>query len=55
MKIDIVIPCYNESKQISNVIETMPEFVDYLVIIDDASTDNTLEIIDQFTLIIILL
>ncbi len=43
-KICVVIPAYNEETQIGNVIETMPAFVDRMVIIDDCSKDRTVEI-----------
>ncbi len=42
-QIAVVIPCLNEEKQIELVISTMPEFVDYIVIVDDYSTDKTVE------------
>ena len=42
-----VIPCYNEETQILKVISTMPEFIDHLIIINDASTDKTLEIVTK--------
>lgn len=40
-KISVVVPAYNEEIQITRVIETMPECVDRIVIIDDCSPDNT--------------
>lgn len=40
-----VIPCYNEENQIEKVINTMPDYVDYIVIIDDCSPDKTSEVI----------
>jgi len=40
----VVVPAYNEETQISRVIETMPSYVDKLVIVDDASDDNTFEV-----------
>lgn len=40
-KIAVVVPAYNEEKQIAQVIDTMPSFVDYIIIINDASTDKT--------------
>ncbi len=43
----VVVPAYNESSQIGKVIETMPDFVDSIVIIDDASQDDTTEIVQQ--------
>lgn len=44
-KIAVAIPCYNEESQIGKVIETMPEFVDHIVIVNDCSTDNTEKVI----------
>lgn len=37
----VVVPAYNEERQISSVIETMPEFVDRIVIVNDCSKDDT--------------
>jgi glycosyltransferase involved in cell wall biosynthesis len=41
----VVVPCYKEETQIGKVIETMPAFVDRIVIIDDASPDRTAEVV----------
>ena len=38
-----VIPCYNEETQIERVIQTMPDYVDAIVTVDDKSPDNTLK------------
>ena len=46
--ISVVIPCYNEETQIGKVIETMPSFIDYIVIADDVSTDKTVEVIETY-------
>ena len=43
----VVVPAYNESSQILNVIDTMPDFVDAIVIVDDASTDRTADIVRE--------
>jgi glycosyltransferase involved in cell wall biosynthesis len=40
-----VIPAHNEETQIENVINTMPDFVDWIVIIDDASPDKTSQVV----------
>ena len=37
----IVIPAYNEGKLISKVMDTMPDFVDYMIIVNDGSKDET--------------
>lgn len=39
--IAVVVPAYNEEEQIGNVIETMPNFVDRIIVVNDCSTDNT--------------
>lgn len=36
-----VVPAYKEELMISKVIETMPKFVDHIVIVDDCSPDQT--------------
>jgi glycosyltransferase involved in cell wall biosynthesis len=41
--IGVVVPAYNEERQIGKVLETMPEFVDHVIVVDDRSTDATLE------------
>jgi glycosyltransferase involved in cell wall biosynthesis len=46
-KICVVVPAYNESSQIENVIDTMPPFVDKIVVVDDASSDKTAELVAQ--------
>ncbi len=43
--IAVVVPAYNEEKQIGRVIETMPDFVDRIIIVNDCSKDATEEIV----------
>lgn len=40
-RVAIVVPAYNESAMIGRVVDTMPELVDHIIIIDDHSTDDT--------------
>lgn len=42
-----VIPAYNESKHIDEVIETLPRYVDRAYVVDDASTDDTWSVIQE--------
>lgn len=42
-KIAVVIPAHNEEKLIGQVIATMPDYVDIIVVVDDLSQDQTLE------------
>lgn len=45
--VSVVVPVYNEKNNITKVIETMPSFVDKVIVVDDASTDNTREIVKK--------
>ncbi len=42
-----MIPAYNEETQIGKVIETMPDYVDNIIIIDDKSTDETVKVVEE--------
>ncbi|TVL99733.1 MAG: glycosyltransferase family 2 protein [Candidatus Brocadia sp. WS118] len=46
--IAVVVPAYNEESQIGMVIETMPEFVDRIVIVNDCSTDTTADKVKEY-------
>ncbi len=55
-KVSVVIPAYNEEVLIKQTIETIPDFIDKIIVINDASNDNTINIlnkIDKKKLIII--
>ena len=41
MKTAIVIPAYNEAKTISFVVKGVKTYVDIVIVVDDASTDET--------------
>ena len=40
-----VVPAYKEEALIATVVETMPDFVDHIVIVDDCSPDRTSEVV----------
>jgi glycosyltransferase involved in cell wall biosynthesis len=44
----VVVPAYNEEKQIRRVIETIPDFVDRIIIVDDCSKDKTAEVVSEY-------
>lgn len=44
-KIAVVVPAYNEETQINRVIDTMPELVDTIIIVNDCSADQTSTVI----------
>ena len=46
--IGVVVPAYNEEKLIGRVLETMPDFVDLIVIVDDCSSDQTPAIVERY-------
>jgi len=46
--IAVVVPTYNEEKLIGRVLETMPEWVDKIIVVDDASKDNTVREVKKF-------
>ncbi len=45
----VVVPAYNEETQIAKVIETMPELVDKIVIVDDCSKDKTVDVVREYS------
>lgn len=47
MKVVCVIPAYNEEKNIGQVIDSVKEFVDDVVVVDDGSSDNTSKIVSE--------
>jgi len=40
-KIAVIIPSYNEELLLPETLSSIPKFVDYIIVIDDASNDNT--------------
>jgi glycosyltransferase involved in cell wall biosynthesis len=43
----VVVPAYNEEKLIRKVVETMPRYVDHIVVVNDCSTDGTADVLSQ--------
>tara|TARA_B100001287_G_scaffold66070_1_gene53947 strand:+ start:1362 stop:2462 length:1101 start_codon:yes stop_codon:yes gene_type:complete len=46
--IAVVIPAYNEANQIQMVLDGIPDFVDRIVVVDDNSTDSTVQIVQKY-------
>ena len=46
--IAVTVPAYNEERQIGMVIETMPDFVDRIVVVNDGSKDNTADVVKKY-------
>jgi glycosyltransferase involved in cell wall biosynthesis len=48
-KIAIVIPAYNEENLIFKAVDTIPAFVDYIIVVNDASSDSTTEVLHKLS------
>ena len=46
----MVVPAYNEERLIDRVIETMPDYVDHIVVVDDRSQNGTAETVRRYLL-----
>lgn len=46
-KVAVAVPAHNEETQIGKVLTTLPDIVDHVVVVDDASTDRTAEIAES--------
>jgi len=47
-KVGIYVPAYNEEANIGEVIETMPDYVDIILVVDDCSKDKTSEVVKKY-------
>jgi|TARA_Y100000310_G_C20610040_1_gene777522 glycosyltransferase involved in cell wall biosynthesis len=48
LKIFAVVPAYNEEKGVSKVIKDLKKYKYNIVIVDDASADNTVKVVNKF-------
>ncbi len=46
--VGVVVPCHNESRLIGSVIDTMPDYVDRIIVVDDVSSDDTAAIVSAY-------
>jgi glycosyltransferase involved in cell wall biosynthesis len=44
-RIAVVVPAHNEALKLGEVIATVPDYVDHIIVVDDSSSDNTASII----------
>ena len=49
-KLAIVIPVYNESRQIVRMLRELPLWLDWIIVVDDASDDDTLALVQALNL-----
>jgi dolichol-phosphate mannosyltransferase len=45
----VILPAYNESRHLASVVSRIPDWVDGILVIDDASTDDTLQVAESLT------
>ncbi|WP_106849003.1 glycosyltransferase family 2 protein [Blastococcus sp. Marseille-P5729] len=45
----VVVPAFNEQLLITRAVETVPEIVDYIIVVNDGSSDETGPILDRLT------
>jgi glycosyltransferase involved in cell wall biosynthesis len=44
-KVGVVVPAHNEALLVGRVLSTMPDFVDRIIVVNDASTDKTADVV----------
>lgn len=42
-RVSVVVPAHNEEEAILDVVRSIPDYVDHMVVVDDASNDHTFE------------
>jgi len=50
LKISVAIPCYNVSKHIEEVINSLPLEISYIIVVNDCSTDSTQAVLEKLAL-----
>lgn len=49
-KITVVIPCFKVAAHIESTVSSLPEWVDQMILVNDCSPDNTIDILNQLAL-----
>jgi glycosyltransferase involved in cell wall biosynthesis len=49
LQVAVVVPAFNEERLVTRTLAGMPDFVDMMVVVDDASTDDTAELVANVT------
>ncbi len=47
-RISIIIPCFNEEAGLNYILSTKPHFIDEIIVVDNASTDNSVKIAKRY-------
>ncbi len=48
IKVSAVIPAFNESTRIQSTLSSLKQYVDEIIVVDDASTDKTRALAEQY-------
>lgn len=46
--VGVVVPAYNEARVLGHVLDTIPDFVDAVVVVDDGSTDGSYAVAQKY-------
>lgn len=49
-KITVVIPCFKVAAHIETTVGSLPEWIDQMILVDDCSPDNTINVLNQLAL-----
>jgi glycosyltransferase involved in cell wall biosynthesis len=49
LKVCVIIPTYNNAAALANVIEDVAQYSNHIIVVNDGSTDSTVDIVKQFT------
>jgi dolichol-phosphate mannosyltransferase len=49
LRIAVVLPCYNVQDHLAETVQTIPDYVHFIVLVDDCSQDQTGNLVDQFS------
>lgn len=49
LRIAVVVPCYNVQEHIVELVETLPDYITNVILVDDGSQDRTPQLIDQLS------
>jgi GT2 family glycosyltransferase len=47
LRVAVIIPCFNEAQRIAEVVNTVPAFVERIIVVDDKSDDETLVVLSN--------
>jgi glycosyltransferase involved in cell wall biosynthesis len=49
LKCCVIVPTYNNDKTLASTLDSILEYTDHIIVVDDGSTDNTGVILEQYT------